>query len=159
MVDCMVFPTGYMPGKTMHKIAEVIQHLGKLTLPYRHLFALLYIFCFLELPQFWYHIHHNPPHYPHSVLQPLILKLSTIIKFIIQPISEFIKGQLILEGNFSVFNSPQKTNLKMFIFAPSLLRQKFFVRFLGELKKSKCPFEINWPLESADEMPRSLFHK
>ena len=24
--------------------------------------------------------------------------------------------------------------------------QKFFARFLGELKKTKCPFEINWPL-------------
>ena len=29
---------------------------------------------------------------------------------------------------------------------PSLLGQKFFVRFLGELKKTKSPFEINWPL-------------
>ena len=27
-----------------------------------------------------------------------------------------------------------------------LLGQKFFVRFLGELKKPKCPFEINWLL-------------
>ena len=32
-------------------------------------------------------------------------------------------------------------------FYPSVLGQKFFVRFLGELKKPKSPFEINWPLE------------
>ena len=31
-------------------------------------------------------------------------------------------------------------------FCPSLLGQKFFVHFLGELKKPKCLFEINWPL-------------
>ena len=30
-------------------------------------------------------------------------------------------------------------------FCPSLLRQKFFVHFLGKLKKAKYPFEINWP--------------
>ena len=39
----------------------------------------------------------------------------------------------------------------MLIFALlSLLGQKFSVRFLGELKKSKSPFEINWPLENND---------
>ena len=27
--------------------------------------------------------------------------------------------------------------------SPSLLEQKLFVHFLGELKKPKCPFEIN----------------
>ena len=31
-------------------------------------------------------------------------------------------------------------------FCPSLLGQKLFVRFLGELKKQKRPFEFNWPL-------------
>ena len=30
-------------------------------------------------------------------------------------------------------------------FCPSLLEQKFFVCFLKELKKTKSPFEINWP--------------
>ena len=32
------------------------------------------------------------------------------------------------------------------LWTPSQLGQKFFVRFLGELKKPKSPFEINWPL-------------
>ena len=32
-------------------------------------------------------------------------------------------------------------------FCHGLLGQKFFVRFLGELKKPKSPFEINWPLQ------------
>jgi hypothetical protein len=47
----------------------------------------------------------------------------------------------------------QKTDLKSLIFAlargtssPSLLEQKFFIRFLEELKTPKRHFEINWPL-------------
>ena len=44
------------------------------------------------------------------------------------------KGQLISKGNFSVFNSP-KNELENVNFCPSLLGQKCFVRFLGELKK------------------------
>ena len=37
--------------------------------------------------------------------------------------------------------------MKVLIFALlSLLEQKFFVGFLGELKKLKSLFEINWPL-------------
>ena len=44
------------------------------------------------------------------------------------------KGQLISKGNFSVFNSP-KNELENVNFCPSLLGQKFFVCFLGELKK------------------------
>ena len=36
-----------------------------------------------------------------------------------------------------------KNELKNVNFCPSLLGQKFFVGFLGELKKPKCPFEIN----------------
>ena len=39
-----------------------------------------------------------------------------------------------------------KNELENVNFCPSLLRQKFFVRFLGELKTLKFPFEINWPL-------------
>ena len=39
-----------------------------------------------------------------------------------------------------------KNELENSNFCPSLLRQKMFVRFLGGLKKPKCPFEINWPL-------------
>ena len=40
-----------------------------------------------------------------------------------------------------------KYELENVNFCPSLLGQKFFVRFLGELKKTKSRFEINWPLE------------
>ena len=36
-----------------------------------------------------------------------------------------------------------KNELENVNFCPSLLGQKFFVRFLGELKKPKSPFEIN----------------
>ena len=57
----------------------------------------------------------------------------------------FPKGQLISKCLFGVSNSPKKGTWNS-NFCPSLLGQKFFVRFLGELKKSKCPFEINWPL-------------
>ena len=39
-----------------------------------------------------------------------------------------------------------KNELENFNFCPSLLGQKFLVHFLGELKKTKCHFEINWPL-------------
>ena len=39
-----------------------------------------------------------------------------------------------------------KNKLENVNFCPSLLGQKFFVHFLGELKKPKSPFEINWPL-------------
>ena len=39
-----------------------------------------------------------------------------------------------------------KNELENSNFCPSLLGQKFFVRFLGELKKPRSPFEINWPL-------------
>ena len=56
------------------------------------------------------------------------------------------KGQLISKGNFSVFNYPKKTNPENVNFCPSLLGQKFILRFGGELKKPKSPFEVNWPL-------------
>jgi hypothetical protein len=36
-----------------------------------------------------------------------------------------------------------KNELENFNFCPSLLGQKFFVRFLEELKKPNNPFEIN----------------
>ena len=53
-----------------------------------------------------------------------------------------IKGQLISKCLFGVFNS-SKYELENSNFCPSLLGQKFFVWFLEELKKTKCPFEIN----------------
>ena len=52
------------------------------------------------------------------------------------------KGQLISKGNLSVFNSPKK-ELKNVNFCPSLMGQKFFVCFLGKLKKPKSPLGIN----------------
>ena len=53
------------------------------------------------------------------------------------------KGQLISKGNFSVFNSPKKMNLKMLIFALAYWGRNFLFVLLGELKKPKSPFEIN----------------
>jgi hypothetical protein len=46
-----------------------------------------------------------------------------------------------------------KNELENSKFCPSLLALKFFVRFSEELKKPKCPFEINcslgaWVLQS-----------
>ena len=52
------------------------------------------------------------------------------------------KDQLISKGLFGVANSP-KNELKNSNFCPSLLGQKFFVHFLGELNKTEFPFEIN----------------
>jgi hypothetical protein len=46
------------------------------------------------------------------------------------------KGQLISKGNFSVFHSPIN-ELENVNFCPSILGQNFFLRFLGELKKTK----------------------
>ena len=42
-----------------------------------------------------------------------------------------------------------KSELENVKFCPSLLGQKLFVRFLGELKTLKFPFKINWPLAEA----------
>ena len=53
-------------------------------------------------------------------------------------------AQLIWKGHFGVFNSSKK--LENFNFCPRLPGQKFFVRFLEELKTPKRPFKINWPL-------------
>ena len=58
------------------------------------------------------------------------------------------KGQLISKCLFDVFNSSKKNELENHNFCPSLLGQKFFVRFLEELKKPKRHFEINRPLIS-----------
>ena len=39
-----------------------------------------------------------------------------------------------------------KNELENVHFCRSLLGQKYLIRILGELKKPKSPFEINWPL-------------
>ena len=57
------------------------------------------------------------------------------------------KGQLISKCVIGVSNS-SKNELENSNFCP-ILGQKFFVRFLGELKKTKISFEINQPLERA----------
>jgi hypothetical protein len=49
---------------------------------------------------------------------------------------------LCTKENFGVFILP-KNQLENFNFCPSLLEQKFFVRFLEESKKPTSPFEIN----------------
>ena len=48
-----------------------------------------------------------------------------------------------LERKFLCLQFFQKNKLENSKFCPSLLGQKFFVRFLEELKKTKSPFEIN----------------
>ena len=53
-----------------------------------------------------------------------------------------LKGQLIYKEILLSSILP-KNELENINFRPSLLEQKFFVRFLGEFKKSKSPFEIN----------------
>ena len=55
------------------------------------------------------------------------------------------KDQLISKGLFGFFNSPKERTKN---FCPSRLGQQltFQVRFLGELKTLKFPFEINWSL-------------
>ena len=52
------------------------------------------------------------------------------------------KRQLISKGHFGLFNS-SKNEPNNFNFCPSLLGQKFFVRFLEELKIPKRHFKIN----------------
>ena len=52
------------------------------------------------------------------------------------------KGQLISKGNFLCPQFSQKNELENVNFCLSLLGQKFFVHFLGELKKPKSPFSI-----------------
>ena len=61
------------------------------------------------------------------------------------------KGQLITKCLFGAFNS-SKNEFGNSNFCPSLLGKKFFVCFLGELKKPKCPFEINWPLVHLNDL-------
>ena len=43
-----------------------------------------------------------------------------------------------------------KNELENSNFCPSLMGQKFFVRFMEELKTQKSPCEINWPLKKID---------
>ena len=57
-----------------------------------------------------------------------------------------VKGQLISKGNFSVFNSPKKTNLKTKSFILDYWGRNFLFVFWENWKKQKCPYEINWPL-------------
>ena len=48
-----------------------------------------------------------------------------------------------LKRKFYCLQFSQKNELETANFCPSLLGQKFFVCFSGELKKQKSPFEIN----------------
>ena len=80
----------------------------------------------------------------------IYLKLSIFLKWQLCAyanlhIAHCTKGQLISKGKCSVFNS-LKNKLENVNFCPSLLGQNFFGRFLGELKKTKSPFKINWRL-------------
>ena len=53
--------------------------------------------------------------------------------------TDSLKSQL----SFWCLEFSQKNQLENSNSCPSLLGQKFFVGFLGELKKLKCPFQIN----------------
>ena len=55
------------------------------------------------------------------------------------------KGQLISKG-LIVSSILPKNELENSNFCPSLMGQKFFVRFLEEFRIAIRPFEINWPL-------------
>ena len=53
------------------------------------------------------------------------------------------KGQLISKCLFGIFNSPKKTNENNSTSGIIVVKSNFFVRFLGELRIPKSPFEIN----------------
>ena len=59
-------------------------------------------------------------------------------------LSNTAKGHLIAKGNLasSILPKKYKTNLKLLIFALIYWGKQFFVRFLGESKNLKNPFEI-----------------
>ena len=57
-------------------------------------------------------------------------------------LSTFSKGQIISKGHFGVFNSSKKQT-KNFCHSRLGKNLNFQVRFLGELKAPKVPFEIN----------------
>ena len=55
--------------------------------------------------------------------------------------SNLFHGHIVQKGINQM--SPPENKLDNVNFCPSLEGQKVFVRFLGELKKPKSPFEIN----------------
>ena len=61
------------------------------------------------------------------------------------PCKYCVKGQLISKGLVSILNS-SKTNKKFDLQYYDTSGWLVFVRFLEELKTTKSPFEINWPL-------------
>ena len=58
----------------------------------------------------------------------------------------WIKGQIISEWFFGVFNFLQKTNENKSIWGIIVVKSNSFIRFLEEIDDIKTPFEINWPL-------------
>ena len=68
-----------------------------------------------------------------------------------------VKGQLISKGNL-VSSILPKMNLKMLIFALAYWGRNFLFVFLGELKKPKSPFEINWPLQHGTTLTMQVVH-
>ena len=94
---------------------------------------------------------------PHFILHKnhlLLIRWLTETFLTMNEIVEPQFGFLILKVSwfqnvFLVSSVLQKNKLENSNFCPSLLGQKFFVRFLEELKNPKFPLEINWPLEGA----------
>ena len=60
-----------------------------------------------------------------------------------------VKGQLVLKCLFDVFGFFQKTNKNKSTWGIIVAKSNVFVRFLEELRITKSPFEINWPLPSS----------
>ena len=58
----------------------------------------------------------------------------------------FPKGHFDSKCLFSILKIFQKTNENKSTWGIIVVKLKFFVRFLEELRIPKSPFEINWPL-------------
>ena len=79
-------------------------------------------------------------HFINSFIQPSLGESLILVK------SQCAKGELISKCLFVNFNSPKKRNEKIRLYNYGTSSQIVFIRFLGELKTPKRPFEINRPL-------------
>ena len=95
----------------------------------------------------WSNMFRRPCDILHRLCSGKILNFHNC-KVVSTPLSCFVSvcnGQVISKGLVGILNSSRK-NEKI---RPSVLwqiRSNVFIRFLGELKTLKSPFEINWPL-------------
>ena len=68
------------------------------------------------------------------------------------------KGQLISKCLFGVFKFFQKTNENKSTWDIIVVKSDFFVRFLEELRITKSPCKINWPLTKSYHLTKGLRH-